>query len=448
MPNPSATPLRIAILTNMQEFRPGYSLTGIIKDQVIMLNAYGHDVHLFVNTQYHDDEDTGATLHKSMPFCHLHDFQAFAELEDPKFQSSEGHNADYYKDVIAQTAGILTKELQDFDFVFTHDFIFTGWFMPYGQACIKVGQALPHLRWLHWVHSMPGGPRRDYWDITKFGKAHRIVYPNSSDKIRVAEAFNGTPDDVRVIPHIKDLRTWFDFDIETYKFIDDYPMVAEADIVQIYPAAADRLDAKRVREVILIFARLKKAGRSVCLVIANQWATTVRHKQNIENYIKIARRNGLTPGKDVIFTSEWQVTIDAQGELHGKYEIGLPKRILRELMQYANLFIFPTREESFGLVLPEASLAGGVLCVLNKSLLQQIEVSGFTALYFDFGSVTQELTVTNEGTYFQDIATLVIGRMLQNESIMTKTFMRQTYNWNRLYRDCYAPILAEAEIWI
>lgn len=438
---------KVAILTNFMEFRPGYSLTGIVKDQVRMLTEYGHEVHLFVNSKYHGEEfDPRVTLHKSIPFAHLHDFHSLEELSQPNFQSREGKNANYFKDLITATENVLKQELVGFDIVFTHDFVFIGWFMPYGQACIPVSRALPNLRWMHWIHSVPTG-KRDYWNVNDYGRRHKIIYPNASDKVRVAEAFNGKPEDVRVIPHIKDLRTWFDFDPETCDFIKEYPAVMQADVVQVYPASVDRLEAKRVKEVITMFGNIKKMGHTVCLVIANQWATTTQHKQNIDRYQKIGLRHDLR-NDELIFTSDWKVTVNKAGEPKGKYEVGLPHRILRELMMCANLFIFPTKEESFGLVLPEASLASGALCVLNKSLQQQIEISGFSTLYFDFGSFHNTVNFpTDEGTYYNDLTKITMGRMKQNESIKTRTFMRQRYNWDYLYKQYYAPIMAESITW-
>lgn len=413
--------MKIAILTNFLEFQPGYSLTGIVKDQVTMLHKYGHEVHLFVNEKYHGEPFENAYMHCKIPFAHLTDYQSKREL-------SLDHKA-----TVKATASVLRNELVGFDFAFTHDFIFTGWFLPYGLGCREAGKYLPDTYWLHWIHSIPTAGR-DWWRIQWYGRQHKIIYPNETDRVRVAEQYHGAVDDVRVIPHIKDLRSWFDFDPETIEFLDWCPEIMQSDIVQVYPASVDRLEAKRVREVILILAKLKDMGVSVCLVLANQWATGTQQKQDIDRYKRIATRNGLRVGREVVFSSEFK---------SGKYEVGLPKRILRELSQCANLFIFPTREESFGLVLPEAILSGGVLPIINRSLTMQLEVSGFTTLGFDFGSYNNKIEHPNEGNFLQGVAMIILGRMQQNESIMAKTFVRKRYNWDNIYNRFYAPIMAE-----
>ena len=417
---------KVAILTNMMEFQPGYSLTGIVKDQIIMLKKYGHEVDLYVNDQYHgEDFGEDVNLKKLIPFTHLIDYKTRLDLTEE------------HKTIIDKTVDILEKELMDVQYVFTHDFVLTGWFMPYGMACVEVSEKLPDLKWMHWIHSIPTS-KKDWWNYSLYGQNHKFIYPNDTDKMKVADAYNSDLTCVRVIPHIKDLRTWADFDSETCKFIDDYPGVMQSEIVQIYPASSDRFEAKRVREVISIFSKIKQTGRSVCLVIANQWATTQKQIDDTSRYKKIGEEYGLIPNKELIFTSEWQ---------NGKYGIGLPKRILRELFMCSNLFIFPTKAESFGLVLPEAVLAGGVYCVLNKSLAMQAEISGHQSLYFDFGSYNCTHTIKDEDKYFKDIAWVILGRMQQNEAVMTKMFIRLKYNWDNLYNKFYKPIMMESEVW-
>jgi len=114
----------------------------------------------------------------------------------------------------------------------------------------------------------------------------------------------------------------------------------------------------------------------------------------------------------------------------------------------SNLFIFPTREESFGLVAPEVALASGCLIVANQSLMMMLEVLGHQALYFNFGSHHQTHNVDNEEAYFGAVANVIVARLRRNEAICTKAFVRQNYNWDSLYLRVYAPMLAEAETWV
>ena len=424
--------MKIAILTNFMEFNPGYSLTGIVKDQAIMFIKYGHEVHLYVNEQYHGIEGEKEINHpqfqlcKKIPFAHLKDYSS-------KDQLLRDHT-----DTIERTSQLIVTEMQDYDAILTHDFVFTGWNMPYALGIQKASSFISKPAWLHWIHSVPT-VNSDWWNISDYGKKHKLVFPNKTDARRVAEQFNGWDRDVVTIPHIKDLRTWFDFSKETVQFINDFPKVMQSQIVQIFPASVDRLTAKRVKEVIVLFSRFKKRGKSVCLVIANQWATQRQQKEQVDKYLIEASSYGLEPMSEVIFTSEWR---------QPKYDQGIPKNMVRELFQCSNLFVFPTKEESFGLVVPEAALSGGCLLVLNKSLQQQIEISGGDAVYVDFGSFHNNFEpVGGWGKYLDDVASIILNKMDDNESVLTKTFARLTYNIDNLYWNFYEPIIKGSMTW-
>jgi hypothetical protein len=146
-------------------------------------------------------------------------------------------------------------------------------------------------------------------------------------------------------------------------------------------------------------------------------------------------RAGLVDQAELIFTSDFESP---------KFDVGIPQRMIRELFLCSNLFVFPTREESFGLVVPEAALSGCFM-VLNRSLQMQIEVSGNSAIYFDFGSFHQEHNVVSE-RYWDDIAFVIAGRMKENEAVMTSTFARQTYNMDNIYHKYYFPTMSEMRL--
>lgn len=419
--------MKIGILTNFQEFNPGYSLTGIVKDQCRMLLRHGHQVHLFVgevyNPKYDADMPEGITLHKQIPFAHLKDYRSVKEL-------SIDHQT-----TVEKTREMLSAELKGFDMAWTHDWVFQGWYMPYGLAVQRTTLSIPDVRWLHWIHSIPC-INQEWWDIKPYGRRHKLVSPTQTERNRVAEQYKGTHADVRVIPHIKDMRSWYDFDETTCAFIDEFPGVMHADIVQIYPASSDRLDAKNLHRVIQIFGYFKKHGQSVCLVCADQWATATKPKQNEQKMVDIAHAAGLED-HEFIFTSRFQSP---------KYEIGIPKRMLRELQLCQNQFIFPTTQESFGLVGPEAALSGAMV-VINRSLHNQFEVFENMPMNFTFGSYYENFEPDNWDNYLEAVAGVVVQRMRENESILTKTICRQKYNFDTVYKKWYEPIMNESKHW-
>lgn len=431
--------MNIAILTNFQEFNPGHSLSGIVKDQVITLLKYGHNVHLFVNEQYNNKyglsdsflplltpiERSHFKFHKVIPFGHLIDYDTLKKMtEEHKFMSEK----------VSSVMTPLFKE-HDIHLAFTHDWVFTGWNLPYAGGITLTSRKLPDISWMHWIHSVPS-VQRDWWDLNFYGQMHKIIFPNVTELTRVSEEFKTMQEGVRIIPHIKDLRTWYDFDISTCRFIRQYPAVMDAEIVQVYPASSDRLDAKQVNAVIQIFGELKKKKFSVCLVIANQWATGAERKADIKRYYEIAEKAGLKRDVDFIFTSEWEK----------EYETGIPRKMLRELQLCSNLFIFPTVEESFGLVGPEAALAGNFM-VFNKSLSMMSEIFACGGQYFNFGS-HHNLFEPPPGVtweqYYERVAVLIVSRMFENESIVTRTHCRRSYNMDNIYHRYYEPIMHEA----
>jgi|GEM_PF-1579241 len=424
---------KVAILTNFMEFNPGYSLTGIVEDQCKMLQSYGHEVDLFVNSQFFQPEKTSEfslktkreilriNLKPIIPFAHLIDYLSCRNLSE------------YHEEIIKETTDMLVEELKNTPYVFTHDFIFTGWFLPYGLACIEASKQLPNTKFFHWVHSIPS-LSRDWWNYNEWGGNHQIIFPNKTDSVRVAEQFKTFPKNVSCIPHIKDLRTWYDFDTDSIDFIHEYPAVMNSDIVQIYPASTDRLSSKRINMLIYIFAGLKKQGLSVCLVIANQWATGRNRKEDIQTYYKAAQTAGLDINKEFIFTSEWRV----------EFATGVPKRFLRNLMNCGNTFIFPTREESFGLVGAEAALCGQ-LVITNRSLAMMKEVHGNLTRDFEFGSFHCGLNVDSLKDYCYQISILVKSYFCDNEPLKHKTYIRQKLNWDFLYRNSYTPVMRKNE---
>lgn len=424
---------KVAILTNFMDFSPGYSLTGIVQDQCKMLQDNGHPVKLFVNSQYKLSEKDKiqfshnvstpdlppVEVYNTIPFSHLVDYVSKNDLSD------------YHKDIAKETELMLLESLNDVEYVFTHDFIFTGWFLPYGLGAIEASKSLPNTKFFHWIHSTPTAGR-DWWNFNAWGGNHKIIFPNKMEQVRVAEQYKTMPNNVGCIHHIKDLRTWNDFSQDANDFISDCPRIMSSDIVQIYPVSSDRFGAKRLDFVFEIFGHFKKMEYSVFLVVANQWATGRQRKEDVAAYVKKAESNGLEYGKDFVFTSLWR---------DGKFDLGINKRMLRDLASCSNMFIFPTREESFGLVGVEIPLSTSALMVTNRSLQMMAELHGNFTPNFHFGSFDHDFSSSDFPKYLNDVSILIHCAFKNDQAVLHRTLLRQKYNWSYLYAMEYLPLM-------
>lgn len=438
--------MKVAIFTNFSEMNPGYSLTGIATDQIRMLVRYGCDVHLYLREEYNDEfdhlipEKEHVTIHADVPHATLIDYESHEDLNDDSLK------------LVDRLVPYLRKELEDVDIAFTHDWIFTGWNLPFAVALHKIRKETRHVGFLHWIHSIPTG-ERDWWYLENYGdpdapmpdnlpKNHKVVSFSQSNLQQLIEQFHCTTKEACVIPHIKDLRTWFEFGDDTEEFLDEHPGVMQADIVIVYPTSCDRLNTKRVHHVINLTAALKRRSLCVAMICANQWASHYAQKERIESYYDLAEGLGLVTARnkpaadyaeEFIFTSEF---------LYPKYELGIPRRMLRELMLVSNLFVFPTREESFGLVAPEAALCGNFM-VLNKDLDILAENFLHQGSYFSFGSLYHDFKPDSWERYLNNVAGAILTRMRQNEIVMTRTYARQRFNFDYLWHRAYEPAMQE-----
>ena len=411
--------MRIAILTAFSYFHPGYSLTGIVRDQAAMLAAYGHEVTVHVQERANLEGCGILDVIPDIPFSTLADYQCLTEV-------SQDHQA-----IAERTMAVLNDILPDTDIVITHDWALTGWNLPYLLGAINAGRFRLRTKWLHWIHSIPS-QARDWWFLEAWGDNHHLVYPNRTDAWRVQRAYQAPERRVHAIPHIKDPRTWGGFSAITGRLIEAHPGLLSAEIVQILPAGQDRLKWKRVPEVLAVFGEFKRRGRSAFLLVANQWASQTTYQRDLEDYRKLAREHGLDYGADWTFSSDFETP---------DFENGLTQDVIRQLFSLSNLFVFGTHHESFGLVVPEAALEG-VLFVGNGSLSQQLEVAGGpgAGLWAEFGSYER-----GGGTWTPHrtsaLADDILSEFDRNPVIRFKTHARQTYNRDAIYRRFYEPLL-------
>jgi len=424
--------MKIAILTNFRSFNDAYSLTHVVRNQVIAMLRYGHDVTLFVR----EDCDTSWSL--EAPYAQaLEDSFVIRNVIpkfDPKPYVTQTDLSEEHQKFAESLSELLLATLSEFDVIFTHDWILTSPNMPLAEALRLYSQDAIRRPCLHWIHSIPVIPF-DWWDIKRYGPNHKVIYPNRTDRDKVSVLFGGDNSDVRVIPHIIDLRTHFDFLPETWAIVDSLPALNTASFVQIYPAAAERLSDKGVKQLLYTFKSIKKKGFSVCCLIVDSWAGW-GSREDSDQYMRIAERNGLSE-QEFSFMSR----------IAPLFTNATPRRVVRELMQYSSLFAYPTQGEAFGLTFPEASLAGNALPVLNRSLPMMAEIAGNNGLACNFGSGERPLKPANEREHYSLIARMIVSRAREDTTWQVRNHIRQNYNMDTIYREHYEPVLSESRLW-
>lgn len=417
----------VAIMTSFTYHAAGYSLVNIIRSHIRMLHRAHYNPHLLLCTGYPEGdvhEYKEAAVHRIVPQGHLNKEYTDLKLTDEHVKLKD------------DTVEAMVEFIDEYDInvIFTHDLIFLKAHWPYGSAIQEISKLRPMVKWMHWIHSVPSG-MEPIWDINRYGPAHRIVFPNRTDSLRVAEQFRGWQEQVLPIHHVKDIREFASFSSATCDFIDEYDLMS-ADVIQIYPASVDRIEAKGLRYVMRVFAAFKTVLRkSVRLVVCNQWCNIDAHRKTVQGYLDLGQKWGLTPDKDLIFTSRFQV------DRKPNWEVGIPEKMVSELMLLGNLFFFATNHESFGLVLPEASLMGGALVVSNGNLDMMREITGNNGLFWPLPSNTVDWKADNEKKHFTEVAKVIMHRLETEMGIKMKTHFRQRFNMDFIWRTQLEPAM-------
>ena len=401
--------MRIAILTpNMDRFDDAYSVVHVVRSQVAMLSKAGYDVVIFVNQHCFDEPLRGDYFYQILPVL-------------PDFEPTDGLYC------TTDLANKLVNWLADFDLVFTHDWVSSSRLRAYAEALRLTLYHQGGQRFLHWTHSIPT-LQQPWWDLEAYGDNHWLVYPTQSDIPKVATQFRVTPEKVLYIPHPVDIRLGFGLSDATLRLIDKNPGLISAEFAQVYPVDAGRMQDKGLKELIRLFGGLKRAGKSVCLVIVDGWNGN-NPKEDKEPYFAAARRNGLNH-QDFAFVSDTEPE-NWTGYFHED---------LMDMLRLSTIFAFPTAGESFGMVMPEAILSGASISVYNGCLDNQVE------MYESFGIPAQWPSCNRMPVKGIDLVEKIIEASESDKGFQGRKWVRQTLNMDTIYDRFYEPIINGLEV--
>lgn len=421
---------KVCILTTFNSYDPSYSLNLVAETQIQMLLAGGYSPVVIANEGFKPE---GAYA----------DPRVVIEKCRKATASNQGILPDNWKDEVAE----LARQYQDVfekhkvDVVITHDLIAQPAALVNNLAAREVAKKMPAVGWANVVHSVfSSNVASNILEVSKIGREpwptkSKVIFPNSYDRPRVARNFRVEETDVLHIPHPTDICSFFSFEPELKQIIEE-KNVLDKEIVLTFPT---RLDAgKQPHVVIEIAAALKRMGSSVsfiCLDFASTGGEKVTYRDSMKN---LAIDRGLDD-TEVIFLSEQ----------HERYRYSGTKKTVMNLFAISNVFVLPSKSETYSLVAQEAGLSGNFMC-LNFDFPVMRSVFGDGPKYFKFSSNIDINTgmdgatnteYSNPAAYYDDIARYIRFMVKYDPVLAMKTKLRMTRSLQAVFRNYFEPML-------
>lgn len=405
---------KVAVFTTFFDVNSGYSVVHVAETQLNMLTAHGYTPRVLVQGQYVQDEEgkecQPASFRGAEPPSPFNR-QTVDLIEDmPVFQLGTGTPDDFERKVQA-VENALVRTLPDYNVCLTHDIILLPIYLAHNVAMRRYAKTRPDLLWLHFIHSCPtpvGGMQYPE-DARYTPPPGYIVYPNATDAGMVCSTYGLAGQEWRMVSNRASHA------IDPLALLDYHPLTVElarkadllnGEVAVIYPARLDK--GKQPEKIIRLMAGIAEAGYKPRLLVVDWQSAGERFQQYINQLKSLAGSLGIGPY--VNFTSR----------LDDRCSQGVPRRVVQELMRLSNVYIHPSRVETYSLVVHEAALAGN-LVVLNHDFPVMRELFGEQALYMDFGSDRAERTYQpNEQAFWNDEAKRLIAELVRNRSLMLR----------------------------
>lgn len=402
-PTPPETgrPLKVAIVSHFCRFPESYSPGRAARYFVQTLKEHGHTPCFFATEG--SKADVG---------CELRDVM-------PRFRREKGVVDEGAK---LKVMDVFREHLAEFDCAISFDMYIQDC-ATYRAAMLDCG--VP-VAWAHWARSGVG-------EMLDFGAPNFLhLYLNRADSEKFARHV-GTPHDmVRVIYNEKSPDKFFGWHQVSTEIANSLRLW-EKDVMSVYPCCSTRMDAKQINSVISVMGALKRAGKSVGLVVCN--SNGKRRLDDVKRKLAFAAEHGLVNGEDILFTSTLPEALGTQSEV--------PNKVVADLMGMSNLMVLPSAAEAGPQILLEAAISGCLL-VANSDL----------PLNFDFvdrGNVIEWPFTSSRHLHYSGrtpddmdrLAQKIIGQLDAWKADSQRRRTWREHNSEVIYKEMTEPVLYE-----
>lgn len=413
---------RVALFTDFNFPDPSYSLNIVAEEQLGMLHGAGYKPVGIVEEGFSANRNW---RHAELRFL-------------PPVAGKNNHLNffDGWETSVRKIEQALASVMEGVEIVITHDLIYQPALVWHNIACRRFAQKRPEIKWLHWIHSAsPSDVQRSAREgLNQPFPNSKIVFPNEYSRPRIAINFNVHESDVAWVPHATDLSGFLGFQESTKRLIEDRKLL-EADSILVYPVRLDR--GKQVEYLIYTAAQLKKIGKTPRVVVVDFHSTGGDKVTYRDELKQIAIEQGLNEF-ELVFTSEFR----------DDWKAFVPRSVVRDLLLLANVFVLPSRSETYSLVAQEAALCRNLL-VLNFDFPPMRDIYGNKALFYKFSSNIDAMTGQDGETttkyadrtgYFREVAKRIAWELDNNFVLAQQARIRKERNPEFVFRKFIEPL--------
>jgi glycosyltransferase involved in cell wall biosynthesis len=425
---------KIYILTNFGTYLKSYSPIIVVQEQLKMFKRAGYNPILIATDSWDPPEDS-----------------YYADIETKKLAQVAYQDPPVINDLFHEDVNLIEEQLkeiiEDNSVVITHDLIFLPDYVKYNIAARRIAEQKPSVRWIHWVHSATGPntliqERAMYGDeykkllLSKFPNSI-VAYPNAQDIPRVARNFSYEEYEVVEVPHSTDPTEGLHPLVQ--RLYDDLHL-GDKEILMIYPIRFDRGKVPQMH--VRAMAACKEVGLSSHVIYCNFQSTGGDKIVLMEEVRELAKELGVEDR--MTFISEFDDLAHME----------VDHKIILDLFTLSNIFLLPSRSETYSLITQEAMLKGN-LCFLNYDFPAFRQIYGQNALYrqYDGAEVAMDGFDGKVDTSHSDINSYFVERFaipfkawLQQDRVLgAKTWVRTQRNPDAIFKNYIEPLIFGGE---
>ena len=419
---------KIYILTNFSTWLRSYSPIIIVASQINMFKRAGYEPVLITTESWDPPEDS-----------------VFSLVETKRIPNVviDGTTVDeaFEKDV-ELLYNKLDAIIEDESVVFTHDLIFLPDYVKHNVACRHIADERPSVQWIHLIHSATA-PGSLIKERAMFGEKYSellnskfpnsiVMYPNAYDIPRVASNYSYEENEIIEVPHSTDPVEGMS---RIVRELYDAKHLGEPEVLVIYPIRLDR--GKYCEAQVYLMSGCKENQMSSHVIFCDFQSTGGDKVTYREDLKRLAKE--LEVEDRVTFLSEFDESASME----------VPHSVILELLTLSNVFLMPSKSETYSLIAQEAMLKGN-LCILNHDFAPFRQIYGKNALYkqFDganiaFSGQDGEIITKHDpiNKYYRSMASN-IKYYLENEKVIrAKTFVRTQRNPDYVFKNYIEPLI-------